>query len=88
MNIKATYTPPPPTAGTVTLTLDEATAQKLLALLGQCTSEIFTPIYRALDDALPEKGRLNLKLGTQPDHATRPVISLGASYGAGFAPRD
>lgn len=83
---KATYNPPKKVTGTVTLEIDEEQAQKLRALLGACTSCIFTGVYEALTIALPAEGRLMLTPGRQPDGATRPVISLGASYGAVFEP--
>lgn len=90
MAITAKYTPPPTVTGSISLTLDETTAQKLRALLGACTSDHFSDLFRALDEALPNVGNLTLRLGRSPE--TQPLaadgaptcISLGENYGAKF----
>ena len=50
MQTTATYTPPVPTEGAVTITMPETTARKLRALLRCCNGGVFDDIEQALAD--------------------------------------
>lgn len=56
MTITCVYNPPPKAVGSVTITLDETTAQKLKALLGACSGRHFDDLFYIMDDVLPSDG--------------------------------
>lgn len=80
----AQYLPPAPNPGTVQLTMDETTAQKLLAVLGKCTGDHFDELYRAMKDTLPQETQLKLELGGGGSYDPRKAIPLHPASGAAF----